>query len=129
MSTVASRSFSAHDLLPESGCTFKLSALSGKRDSINHQLLEAISETATVLESRQKPLYATPLWVVVVVVVVVVYKFPLPIVRTLGLRNNSCIIRIVIIRLISSLIIWFVSSYLLCINYITIIHIYIYIDR
>ena len=32
----------------------------GKRDSIHHHLLEAISETAKVLELRQKFLYTTP---------------------------------------------------------------------
>ena len=32
----------------------------GKRDVIHHDLLEATSETATVLEWRQKPLYTTP---------------------------------------------------------------------
>ena len=32
----------------------------GKRDSMYHRLLEVISETATVLESRQKLLYITP---------------------------------------------------------------------
>ena len=32
----------------------------GKRDSIHHHLLEAVSETANVLESRQKLLYTTP---------------------------------------------------------------------
>ena len=32
----------------------------GKRDSIHHHLLEAVSETADVLESRQKPLCTTP---------------------------------------------------------------------
>ena len=31
-----------------------------KRDSVHHHLLEAISETATVLELRRKLLYATP---------------------------------------------------------------------
>ena len=32
----------------------------GKRDSIHYHLLEAISETATVLKLRQKLLYSTP---------------------------------------------------------------------
>ena len=32
----------------------------GKRDSILHHLLETISETASVLELRQKLLYTTP---------------------------------------------------------------------
>ena len=32
----------------------------GKRDSIHHHLLEAIPETANVLELRQKLLYTTP---------------------------------------------------------------------
>ena len=32
----------------------------GKRDSVHHHLLEAISETANVPELRQKLLYTTP---------------------------------------------------------------------
>ena len=32
----------------------------GKRDSLHHHLLEAVSETANVLELRQKLLYTTP---------------------------------------------------------------------
>ena len=32
----------------------------GTRDSIHHNLLETIYETANVLESRQKRLYTTP---------------------------------------------------------------------
>ena len=40
----------------------------GKRDSVHLHLLEAVSETADVLELIQKLLY---IWVVVVVVVVV----------------------------------------------------------
>ena len=35
-------------------------SLHGKTDSIHHHLLEVISETANVLESRQTFLYTTP---------------------------------------------------------------------
>ena len=57
---------------------------SGRRDSIHHHLLEAISEIASVLESRQTPLYTTPLWVVVVV-----YKFALPIISFQRPRKSA----------------------------------------
>ena len=40
--------------------TFRTRPAIGKGDPIHHHLLDVISETATMLESRQKPLYTTP---------------------------------------------------------------------
>ena len=45
----------------------------GRKDSVHRPLLEAISETANVLELRQKFLHTTPVWVVAVV-----YRIALP---------------------------------------------------
>ena len=54
-------------MFPLVGSCVHLSSCSiGKRDSIHHHLLEAISETAIVLESRQAASIHHPLWVAVV---------------------------------------------------------------
>ena len=52
-------------------------AQAGRKDSIHHHLLEAVSETADVLELRQKASRHHPPWVVLVLVVVV-YQIALP---------------------------------------------------
>ena len=73
-------------LRSKSARTFAAERGIGKRDSVHHHLLEVISETANVLESRQKLLY---IWVVVVVVVVVVYRIGLPRYHLMDLRGQD----------------------------------------